>query len=204
MRLISWNILRRIGATAEDLAALIDARSPDLLLLQEATTDIDALPTLAGGHFWRRSMLHRIHGLGIWSPTPFPDPHVLDLPSNSDSRTQDRRFAAILRLAGVSIVNVHLSHGQALLRRQLRYVATNVTGPAVIIGDMNVVGPVRLPGFSDVGPRGTTHLAKGILPFRLDRCLTRGLVSTGSAILDRGRSDHWPILVELDRPHRQR
>ncbi|HLY91238.1 MAG TPA: hypothetical protein VKQ27_19795 [Acetobacteraceae bacterium] len=142
-------------------------------------------------------MLHRIHGLGIWSPA-----HVLDLPFNPNSRTRDRRFAAILRLAGVTIVNVHLAHGQALLRRQLRHVAAHLTGAAVIIGDMNVVGPVRLPSFPDVGPRGTTHFAKGILPFRLDRCLARGLMSTGSAILDRGRSDHWPILVELDGPNR--
>jgi exonuclease III len=65
VRLISWNVLRWIGATAADLAALIESHSPDLLLLQEATTDIDALPTLAGGHFWRRSMPRRIHGLGI-------------------------------------------------------------------------------------------------------------------------------------------
>jgi hypothetical protein len=82
------------------------------------------------------------------------------LPFNPNSGTRDQRFAAILRLDGITIVNVHLAHGQVLLRRQLRYVAAHLTGPAAIIGDMNVVGPVRLAAFADTGPRGTTHLAK--------------------------------------------
>lgn len=144
-------------------------------------------------------MPRRIHGLGIWSATSFADPEIVELPFNPNSRSDDRRLAAIVRLDGVTVVNVHLAHGQVLLRRQLRHIVASVTDPAVIVGDMNAVGPVRLSGFSDAGPRGTTHWAKGVLPLRLDRCLARGLVSAESAILERGRSDHWPILIDLDR-----
>ena len=41
-RVASWNLLRRIGAEAEDVAKLVRAYRPDLLLLQEATEEIAA------------------------------------------------------------------------------------------------------------------------------------------------------------------
>jgi hypothetical protein len=72
LRVASWNLLRRVGAEAEDVAKLIHAYSPDLLLLQEATEEIAALPTLVGGHFFRHPMQKRIYGLAAWSPHPFP------------------------------------------------------------------------------------------------------------------------------------
>ncbi len=43
LRVASWNLLRRVGAEAEDVAKLIHAYRPDLLLLQEATEEIAAL-----------------------------------------------------------------------------------------------------------------------------------------------------------------
>lgn len=198
MRVISWNVLRRVGATPEEIAALVDVQRPDLLLLQEAVADIDRLPTLVGGHYWRQSMPGRIHGLAIWSPVPFPAPAVLELPHDPKSRSGDRRIAAVLSLDKVSVANIHLTHGQRLLRRQLRYIADNVVGPLAIVGDTNAVGPTSLAGFRDVGPRKHTHLTKGILPVRLDRCLARGIICGRATVLDRGRSDHRPILVDLD------
>ena len=198
MRVISWNVLRLVGATATDLAALVDGQRPDFLLLQEATADIDGLRSLIGGHYWRRAMPDRIHGLGFWSPRPFPEPTVLLLPFDPSSRSGDRRIAAALQLDDVTLVNVHLAHGQFLLRRQLRHIAEDAVGRVAIVGDTNAVGLMSLDGFRDVGPRKRTHMTKGILPVRIDRCLTRGIACSRAAVLDRGRSDHHPILMDLD------
>jgi len=52
-RVVSWNLLRRVGAGAEDVVKLVQSQHPDLLLLQECTEDIIALPSLVGGHFFR-------------------------------------------------------------------------------------------------------------------------------------------------------
>ena len=81
-RVASWNLLRRVGAEAEDVAKLIHACRPDLLLLQEATEEIAALPHLVGGHFFRHPMQKRIYGLAAWSPHPFPLTSTLRLPAS--------------------------------------------------------------------------------------------------------------------------
>jgi len=198
MRVISWNVLRRVGATAEDLAALIGNRQPDILLLQEATADIDRVTSLIGGHYWRQSMPNRNHGLAVWRPKPFAAPTVMELPFDPQSRSGDRRIAVALQFGDMHLVNVHLAHGQRLLRTQLRYIADSVVGRVAIVGDMNAVGSTSLAGFDDVGPRKRTHMAKGILPVRIDRCLVRGITCGRAAVLDRGRSDHHPILIDLD------
>jgi endonuclease/exonuclease/phosphatase family metal-dependent hydrolase len=198
MRVISWNILRLVGATPSDLAALVEDQQPDFLLLQEATVGTDGLPSLIGGHYWRQPMPNRTHGLAVWSRNSLPEPTVLPLPFDPNSRTGDRRIAAALQWDDLALVNVHLAHGPFLLRRQLRHIAGSVAGRAAIVGDTNAVGPTSLAGFQDIGPRRRTHMAKGILPVRIDRCLARGIACRHSAVLDRGRSDHHPILLELD------
>jgi endonuclease/exonuclease/phosphatase family metal-dependent hydrolase len=55
-----------------------------------------------------------------------------------------------------------------------------------------------LPGFTDVGPRESTHFASNVVPFRLDRCLVHGLTCRTAAALAFGPSDHRPIRLELD------
>lgn len=67
-----------------------------------------------------------------------------------------------------------------------------------MIGDFNALGTLSLPGFADVGPRCATHRVKGLVPLRLDRCLIRGLRCTNSALLAYGKSDHRPILMDLE------
>ncbi len=57
--------------------------------------------------------------------------------------------------------------------------------------------PTLLPGFRDVGPREPTHVARNIVPVRLDRCLVRGLSCADARALERGASDHRPIALEL-------
>ena len=198
MRIISWNLLRLTGAAVEDVAELVTREKPDVLLVQEATKAIEALPSLVGGNFHRLSWLGRIHGLGVWSPSHMPRPTALSLPASRLPGRLPRRRAQIVTAGDITLANVHLSHGQLLNRRQLARIAAALRGrPSAIIGDYNAVGPVTLPGFVDVGPREPTHLASNMVPVRLDRCLAHGLTCRAAAALDFGPSDHRPIRLEL-------
>ena len=101
-------------------------------------------------------------------------------------------------MGSMNVVNVHLSHGQILNRRQLAAIARNIPGPLAIVGDFNLFGPVKIRGLTDVGPKYSTHLARNVVPLRLDRCLARDLVCVRSRVLEKGRSDHRPIMLEFD------
>ena len=197
LRVASWNLLRRIGAEAKDVAQLIHAQKPDLLLLQEATEEIAALPDLVGGHFFRHPMQKRIYGLAAWSPHPFPLTSALRLPASVLPGRVPPRIAQIVKFQGITFANVHLSHGQFLNRFQLQHIAYAVEGPTVIMGDFNAVGPIIMPEFRDVGPRKRTHRASNIVALRLDRCITRDVDCLHAEVLDKGPSDHHPILLEL-------
>lgn len=193
MKIISWNLLRRVGASAQDVAHLVSREQPDVLLMQEATRDIDVLPARIGGHYARNPLPGHIHGLAVWSRTPI-GLHVLDLPPG----TLIRRLCQIVELNEFALANVHLSHGQVLNRRQLRRIARVLPPRAAILGDFNLVGPALLAGFRDVGPRQPTHVMGDIVPIRIDRCLARGLTCTTARTLARETSDHSPILVNLE------
>lgn len=197
MKVISWNLLRLVGAAVEDVAALIGREHPDLLLMQEATLDMEVLPNLVGGHMQRIQMPRRIHGLAAWSPHPLPAPLAVELPVSRMPGRLPPRLAQVLRLGDITFANVHLSHGQLLNRRQLMRIAHTLEGPAAVIGDYNAVGPTMLRGFHDVGPRKATHISGNVVPVRLDRCLVRGLRCVNARILERGPSDHRPIAMEL-------
>jgi endonuclease/exonuclease/phosphatase family metal-dependent hydrolase len=197
LRVISWNLLRRVGAAAEDVAKLVQAHHPDLLLLQECTEEIITLPSLVGGHFFRHPMQSRIYGLAAWSPHPFPQSKEIRLPYSILPGRVPPRLAQIIAFQGITIANVHLSHGQFLNRFQLRHIMEQMEGPAAIIGDFNAVGPVGFQGFSDIGPRRHTHRAGNIIALRLDRCIARGLACSASEVLDKGPSDHHPMVLDM-------
>jgi endonuclease/exonuclease/phosphatase (EEP) superfamily protein YafD len=195
LKIISWNLLRLKGASLDDVVRLIAQEAPDLLLLQEATHAIDGLAARAGGWYARAPLPGRIHGLAMWSPTPMREaPTVLPLPPG----TLVHRVAQVLDLGGAAVANVHLSHGQLLNRRQLRRLAASLPPRAAVLGDYNLVGPVLLPEFRDVGPRQPTHVMADLVPLRIDRCLVRGMRCTEASVLPRGRSDHRPIVVRLE------
>ena len=108
-----------------------------------------------------------------------------------------RRCAQVLDWRGLAIANVHLDHGQRANRRQLRALLAAEPALDLICGDFNMIGRDGLAGFRDLGPRVPTHLAWGVLPLRLDRCLARCHRVAARRALPRGRSDHRPILVDL-------
>ncbi len=197
LKVVSWNLLHRSGAIVDDITNLIEQEQPDLFLMQEATAAIDTLAELAGGQYVRQPWPGRNHGLAAWSPRQLNNAAALPLPASRIPGKFPPRFAQMLEVDNISIANVHLSHGQVLNRLQLRKIAQSTEGPTAIIGDYNTLGPIALRHFSDVGPRGSTHRAQEIVPFRLDRCLVRDLQCISARRLRRGRSDHRPIVIEL-------
>ena len=194
LKVVSWNLLRRTGASVQEVARLVAEERPDLLLMQEATREIDQLPGLIGGHYARHPLPDRIHGLACWSPHAFgTEPRSVHLPPG----TLIRRLSQLIDIGPFTVANVHLSHGQVLNRRQLRHIATHLPRRAAVLGDYNLVGPVMLPGFRDVGPRQPTHRMADMLPLRIDRCLVRGLACASARVLPHRSSDHHPIAVWL-------
>ena len=193
IKIVSWNLLRLTGASLDDVVRLARREQPKLLLMQEATQRMDAIPDRLGGSYSRVLLPGRIHGLAMWSPDPLPEPQVLGLPAGA----MFERVAQIIDLGTFSVAKVHLSHGQVLNRRQLRCIASRMPPRAAVLGDFNLVGPALLPGFRDVGPREPTHVSLDVWPLRIDRCLVRGLVCSDAAALSREASDHRPITVRL-------
>lgn len=194
MKIISWNLLRLVGASADEVAALVERERPDVLLMQEATRAIDVLPNLVGGHYMRRLQPGRVHGLAVWSrDRPVATPSVVPLPQGA----MFRRIGLVVDVGDFTLANVHLSHGQVLNRRQLWRIAGALPERAAVLGDFNLVGPCLLPGFRDVGPREHTHRAADMVPLRIDRCLVRGLDCLSAQALPRASSDHRPIVVRL-------
>jgi endonuclease/exonuclease/phosphatase (EEP) superfamily protein YafD len=194
-KLISWNLLRLTGASLEDVVRLIRRENPDLLLMQEVTHEMDGLTGRVGGQYQRNLMPGRVHGLAVWSPVPLPQrPVVLPLQAGAVFN----RVCQIVELDSIAVANVHLSHGQILNRRQLRRIATVLPYRAAVVGDYNLIGPALLPGFRDVGPRESTHVAGDVVPLRIDRCLIRGVACLEARALLREASDHRPIVVSLN------
>lgn len=194
MKIISWNLLREVGATVADVVDLVHRERPDLLLMQEVTRPFDALCDRIGGCYAWAPQPGRIHGLAMWSAAPWTTTPVF---SALTPGAWVQRIGQIVTVGDVGIANVHLSHGQRLNRRQLREIAARLPPCAAVLGDYNLVGPALLRGFRDVGPRWPTHRMGEIVPLRIDRCLVRGLVCEEARVLPRRRSDHRPISVSL-------
>jgi endonuclease/exonuclease/phosphatase (EEP) superfamily protein YafD len=194
VKIISWNLLHANGATLGQVGSLIADQRPDLLLMQEATAQIDMLPIEMGGYYARVVLPGRQHGLAAWSALPWRNPaRVLPLQRGIIVR----RVCQILDFGGFVVANVHLSHGQLLNRIQLNQIARALPLRAAILGDCNMLGAPLLPGFADVGPRQSTHQSARLIPLRLDRCFVRHLACLSAQALLRGASDHRPIMVEL-------
>ena len=197
MKLVSWNLLHREGATVDQIAQVLMHEKPDMVLMQEVTKGINILPKIAGGYYHHQTWPGKRYGMAVWSAHPFHSADPLQLPYSKLPGSFPTRYAQVINIKGITIANVHLSHGQVLNRRQLYAIAGETNGETVIMGDFNAVGPTVLKSFKDIGPRQPTHRAQKLIPFRLDRCLVRGLECTHSKILHPYNSDHHPILVSV-------
>lgn len=198
MKIISWNLLRLTGASVNDVISLIEHEQPDVLLMQEATSTIDGLARAVGGHYVRHMLPGNVHGHGpaTWARAPF---HKSPIEFALQQGLLIQRVCQIVDFGDFAVANVHLSHGQVLNRRQLRRIGRTLPQHAAVIGDFNLIGPVLVRGFRDVGPREPTHRCGDIIPLRLDRCLVRGLDCTAPRVLAADPSDHHPICVTLTR-----
>lgn len=199
MKIVSWNLLYRRGAAVADVAKIIEREKPDLFLLQETIGSIDRLPAIVGGNFYTLPWKGKTYSLGAWLEKGAAETGSLELPFSKIPGKFPPRSAQVLSFEGFHIINVHLSHGQLLNRKQIRHIGKSIDGPMAIIGDFNAVGPIISKGFKDVGPRRITHLAKKMVPFRLDRVLVRDLKWSNAIALKRGPSDHRPIVIEIGR-----
>lgn len=149
LRVLSWNLLRVTGASVAELAGLVEAHAIDVALLQEATAGFEALPAHVGGAMARYPLPGRIHGPAIWARHGLSQARRVPLFSRAIAR-----HAVVAEAGGTLFASVHLSHGQLMCRRQAREASLALAaGPAVIAGDFNMVGPLRLDGFREVGPR---------------------------------------------------
>ena len=105
VKLISWNLLRLTGASPGDVVRLIRREDPDLLLMQEATREMDGLTNHVGGQYQRNLLPGRVHGLAVWSPVPLHNwPVVLPLQSGA----MFNRICQIVDLGSITVANVHL------------------------------------------------------------------------------------------------
>ena len=181
----------------DEVSKIIDLEQPEIFLMQEATEVIDGLQNYVGGYYQRQDWPNKRHGLAIWSTQSIFETRPVPLPYSKIPGSFPQRRAQLMDIADVTIANVHLSHGQVLNRRQLITIANATEGPTVIMGDYNAIGPVKLKQFKDVGPKKNTHTAQRVMPFRLDRCMIRELYCNEARVLQRGGSDHKPIVVEL-------
>lgn len=197
MKIVSWNLFHRAGATLGEIEDLIRREKPDLLLMQEVTDRIDGLHARMGGWYMRDPLPGRVHGLAAWSP------HEISMPRTTLALQPGlfvNRVCQIIDVGTFTVANVHLSHGQLLNRRQLRQIAEVLPERAAVLGDCNLVGPPLLSGFHDVGPREATHAMGSVVPLRLDRCFVRNLKCDHAQVLMRATSDHLPIAVHLSVP----
>ena len=156
VKIVSWNLLRLTGASLDDVVRLARREQPDLLLMQEATQRIDELPSRIGGTYARVLLPGRIHGLAMWSPTPLPPPVVVELPAGA----MFERVCQVVDVGTFSVANVHLSHGQLLNRRQLRWIAAMLPPRAAVLPDGIVEYRVSPP----VGRQGVADAVFGTAP----------------------------------------
>ena len=155
------------------------------------------LPALVGGNLFREPLEGRTYGLAVWSPHPLLRPYALRLPVSQVPGRVPPRVAQIVQLGNVTFANVHLSHGQFLNRRQLMHIANTLDGPAVIVGDYNAVGPIKLPA-SRMSDRANPHTVRMTsFPSALIAAWREVCAVHMLGCWRAGSSDHHPILLKL-------
>ena len=97
-----------------------------------------------------------------------------------------RHFTAILCLAGT--VAATPAADVAPVRVQTTVVGNTATSPVMELDA--VLQPVRQATV-------TAQVGGNVMALRLDRCMARGLACDASEVLEKGASDHHPIVLNL-------
>lgn len=230
MLLVTWNVLHRIHAenwreevpgqfpdeaariaviTARVAALLAQGDNP-VICLQEVSGDQLASLRSALQHASVCSFEYpRIPSLkrGAASPLTDPSEHLVTIAAHADVRaaeafaTDPGKGFLCVDVAGLAVVNTHLTFGPRRTAQLQRIAALVGDGPCVVCGDCNAPGDAVAedlgPGFSlvDLGPsalptrpRRDTTSGK---PPAIDHIVVRRLRSAHGVVVDvGGESDH--------------
>lgn len=149
MKLVTWNC-NSLGARRAFVEAYLDEVRPDVLVLQELKLETHKVPT---DLFESRGYKVAVHGQKSWNGVLIASLHGLSevemgLPSGDEG--QSRFIAATVE--GVRVVNVYCPQGQSADSEKFQYklsfydaliarleaIVTAGTGPALLMGDLNI------------------------------------------------------------------
>ncbi|MFI7543881.1 endonuclease/exonuclease/phosphatase family protein [Actinoplanes sp. NPDC049599] len=140
-------------------------------------------------------------GLAVLSRVPWQDRTTVGLGAAARDPVGPR-LAQVVTVAGLRVVNVHLTHRLTRGPGQLRRLLAGLRGssePTVIAGDLNMCRPTLLlarPYRPAV--RGRTWPAHRPVA-QIDHVLLGpGVTATGAAVAPAVGSDHLPVVVTLD------
>jgi endonuclease/exonuclease/phosphatase (EEP) superfamily protein YafD len=216
IRIVNWNIRKGSEARwAADLQAL--EPEPDILLLQEASPDLEAITRLSALHHLafaegysnskRRTgvmTLSRAKPLGectLTSREPWLGTPKAMLVTNYAISGTDTSLLVI------NIHGVNFSINARELAAQINSAELIInahSGPVLFSGDFNTWRSGRIQLLDDAAARlGLTSLVytsdhrKRVMGFPLDHVYTRGLVTIAAASPKLTSSDHNPMVAEL-------
>jgi endonuclease/exonuclease/phosphatase family metal-dependent hydrolase len=217
MRVATWNIRhgrpRRGFTSNRRLADGVRALDVDVLAVQEADrrvirswfADQPALvarAARASAHAYapaRRLAVIGSDGVALCVRGDIGGHEVIDLPHAEGQP----RLALLVELDAVIVVTTHLQNEEHEARRQLGALLerlSSVSGPCVLLGDLNLRPPditamVTAAGFTLAGG-GPTEPAYAPMQ-QIDHIAVRGLTVTGVSVGEAPVSDHRPLIAEL-------
>ena len=203
LRILSYNIRHGGSGREGQLASVIRAATPDIVVLQEATKPrvVEALARDTGLPHWGS---RRGESLGYLSRVP------LDHVQWRKPRVSRHAFIEIVPAGGAwRIVGVHLSAVHAAwtehrrhyeLRALLLAIQQHQHGPHVLVGDFNTLAPGELLDFTRLPPRLRTlvWLSGGRIRFRtIQGVLDAGYIDAFRAL----QPDHIGYTFPTSDPH---
>lgn len=218
LKIMAANVLYAVSPTPR-LFGIVQAASPDVLVLQEYTPE-----WAASADAFRTAYPHHVEipaegarGIALFSRLPFDSTQTVMLDTMPAIEAVVRTPSGPLTVLGVHLFSPKSPTDAAARDRQLQQMAERVASrrlPVVMIGDLNITpySPVyrdflQQTGFTDtrqgrtLSPSWPAFLP--VLGIPIDHCI----VSPDVAVvahhgLARFGSDHYPILAELLLPAR--
>jgi endonuclease/exonuclease/phosphatase family metal-dependent hydrolase len=144
LRLLSYNILKGGLGREAALASVINAQSPDIVVLQEATRP-DVVDRLARATHMLASGAMRGRSLGFLSRVPIAEHRWLRPRFSQHAFLEIVPAGVDLRIFGVHLSAVHAAWTEARRVRELRSLLTAIKthdrSQHVLVGDFNTLAP---------------------------------------------------------------